>query len=143
MVRVKEGISHRFVIVDAGMNDLVRPAIYDAYHPIRPLAEPAPGAPLAPVDVVGPVCESADSFAKARPLPPLEAGDLLAIECAGAYGSAMSSTYNTRSQAAEVLVRGGEFAVVRPRRTPDELLARERLPEWLSGPPAAVKLQKA
>jgi diaminopimelate decarboxylase len=129
---VKEGVSRRFAILDAGMNDLIRPPLYDAYHAIVPVREPAPGAPLQPIDVVGPVCESADRFAAQRPLPPLAAGDLVAIRSAGAYAAAMASAYNGRPLVAEVLVRGTDFAIVRPRATYDEMVARDRLPPWLA-----------
>jgi diaminopimelate decarboxylase len=143
VVRVKEGISHRFVVVDAGMNDLLRPALYDAYHGIEPVAEPAPEAALTPAEVVGPVCETADTFASERPLPPLAPGELLAVESAGAYGAVMASSYNTRPPAPEVMVRGAEFAVIRPRASLEDLLARDRLPDWLAGEEAAVRLRKA
>ncbi|MGH6953288.1 MAG: diaminopimelate decarboxylase, partial [Alphaproteobacteria bacterium] len=126
---LKAGATRRFVIVDAAMNDLIRPALYDAYHEIRPV-RPREGA-AAPVDVVGPVCESSDTFATARLLPPVEAGDLLAILSTGAYGAAMASNYNGRPLAAEVMVQGGEWAVVRPRQDLAELLSRDRLPPWL------------
>ncbi len=132
VVYVKEGSTRTFVILDAAMNDLMRPALYEAFHAIRPVAEPAPGAPVAPVDVVGPVCETGDTFAKQRPLPPVKAGDLVAFGSAGAYGAAMSSTYNTRPLVPEVLVKDGQFAVVRARPTYEEMLALESLPEWLA-----------
>ncbi len=137
---VKEVRDHRFVIVDAAMNDLLRPALYDARHAIEPVAAPAPGAIETPVDVVGPVCESADVFAKARPLAPVEPGALLAIRTAGAYGAVMSSGYNARPLTPEVLVKGSDFAVVRRRPSFDETMAAERLPDWLieePGPAAA------
>ncbi len=102
-------------IVDAGMNDLIRPALYGAYHPIRPVRAPAPDAPLQAVDIAGPVCESADFFARARPLPPLAPGTLLAIGQAGAYGFAMASQYNGRPRPAEVLVEGSTARLIRPR----------------------------
>ncbi|MDT8343090.1 MAG: diaminopimelate decarboxylase [Thermohalobaculum sp.] len=127
----KAGEGRDFVILDAAMNDLIRPAMYDAWHDIVPLVEPAPGAAVAPVDVVGPVCESGDTFAKARDLPPVGAGDLVAFRSAGAYGAVMSSEYNTRPLVPEVLVNGAAFAVVRPRPTYDEMLARDRLPDWI------------
>ncbi|RAK60360.1 diaminopimelate decarboxylase [Phenylobacterium hankyongense] len=119
----------RFLVLDAAMNDLLRPAMYDAYHDIRPVA-PRPGAPLA-YDVVGPVCETGDTFTRDRLLPPLEAGDLVAFMSAGAYGAAMSSEYNSRPLAPEVLVKGADYAVVRPRPTYDEMLAREQPAPWL------------
>ena len=115
----------RFVIVDAAMNDLIRPALYNAHHEIRPVAEPAPGAPLDVVDVVGPVCESGDFLAKERPMPPVEAGALLALLSGGAYGFAMASNYNARPRAAEVLVHNDRFQVVRRRETYEDLIAGE------------------
>jgi diaminopimelate decarboxylase len=124
----------RFLVLDAAMNDLVRPAMYDAWHDIRPVA-PRPG-PLRDYDVVGPVCESGDTFARARALPPLEAGDLVALMSAGAYGAVMASEYNSRLLAPEALVRGEDFAVVRPRPTYEAMLAREVLAPWL-GPAGA------
>ena len=132
VVYVKEGATRTFVIVDAAMNDLMRPALYDAHHVIQPVAEPPAGAPLLPVDVVGPVCESGDTFARQRPLPPLRSGDLVAFRTAGAYGAAMASTYNSRPLVPEVLVEGGRFAVVRARPSYDDMLALESLPDWLS-----------
>ena len=119
----------RFLVLDAGMNDLVRPAMYDAYHDIRPV-RPRAGEPGA-YDVVGPVCETGDTFARDRLLPPLEAGDLVAFMSAGAYGASMSSEYNARPLAAEVLVKGDQHAVIRRRPTYDEMMAREPLAEWL------------
>ncbi len=130
VIRVKEGTTRTFLIVDAAMNDLMRPALYDAHHAIFPVIEPAADAPRAEVDVVGPVCETGDTFAKQRPLPPVKAGELLAFGTAGAYGAAMSSTYNTRPLVPEVLVRGGEFAVVRARPGFEEMRALESLPGW-------------
>ena len=123
----------RFLVLDAAMNDLLRPAMYDAYHDIRPVKAPAPDAPLLPYDVVGPVCETADTFTRDRQLPELKAGDLVAFMSAGAYGAVMSSEYNSRPLAPEVLVSGDRFAIVRPRPTYDEMLAREPLAPWLIG----------
>ncbi len=131
VIYVKEGQHRRFLIVDAAMNDLIRPALYDAFHDIRPVAEPAKGAATAPMDVVGPVCETGDTFALQRPLPPLAAGDLIAFSSAGAYGAVMSSTYNTRPLVPEVLVNGSDWAVVRPRVDADAMIAAEPLPGWL------------
>ncbi len=128
---VKDGATRRFVIVDAAMNDLIRPALYEAWHEIVPVAAPAANAVLAPADVVGPVCETGDLFAAERQLPPLAAGDLVAFLSAGAYGAIMSSGYNSRLLIPEVMVRGADFAVVRPRPTYDEMLAQERVPLWL------------
>jgi diaminopimelate decarboxylase len=131
---VKQGASRRFVIVDAGMNDLIRPTLYDAYHAILPVNEPAEDASSERVDVVGPVCESGDIFAEQRPLPPISAGDLLAIGSVGAYGSVMSSSYNARPPAAEVMVKDDCFEVIRPRASIEDLIARDRLPTWLAAP---------
>ncbi|HEY8616540.1 diaminopimelate decarboxylase [Phenylobacterium sp.] len=118
-----------FLVLDAAMNDLLRPAMYDAYHDIRPVT-PREGAPET-YDVVGPVCETGDTFTRDRPLPPLAAGDLVAFMSAGAYGAAMSSEYNSRLLVPEVLVRGGDYAVVRPRPSYDDMLERERPAPWL------------
>jgi diaminopimelate decarboxylase len=130
---VKEGATRRFIVQDAAMNDLLRPALYEAFHDIVPVRQPADGAENIPADVVGPVCESGDTFATQRSLPPLVEGDLVAILSAGAYGAVMSSTYNSRLLAPEVLVRGDRFDVIRPRQTYDELLALDRVPGWLGG----------
>ena len=119
----------RFAVLDAAMNDLIRPAMYDAWHDIRPVA-PRPGAP-ALYDVVGPICETGDTFTRERLLPPLAAGDLVAFMTAGAYGASMASEYNSRPLVAEVLVKGAEFAVIRERPSYVEMFARERLPDWL------------
>jgi diaminopimelate decarboxylase len=121
----------RFLVIDAGMNDLIRPAMYDAYHAISPLKEPAKDAGLLTYDVVGPVCETGDTFTRDRDLPPLEAGDLVAFLSAGAYGAAMSSEYNSRPLVPEVLVKGDHYAVIRPRPTYEEMLAREPMAPWL------------
>ena len=126
---MKEGGDRTFVIVDAAMNDLVRPTLYDAYHRIGPVKET--NAPEISCDVVGPICESGDFFARERPLPRPEAGDLLAVYSAGAYGAVQSGTYNSRLLVPEVLVNGAYFAVVRPRTTYDELIGLDRVPDWL------------
>jgi diaminopimelate decarboxylase len=120
----------RFLVLDAAMNDLIRPAMYEAYHEIRPL-RPRPGAPVA-YDVVGPICETGDTFTRERLLPPLEAGDLVAFMTAGAYGAAMSSEYNSRPLVPEVLVKGDQFAVIRPRPTYEDILRGEKTPDWLT-----------
>jgi diaminopimelate decarboxylase len=112
------------------MNDLIRPAMYDAWHDIRPVRPR--GGPLRDYDVVGPICETGDTFARARPLPALEGGDLVAFMSAGAYGAVMASEYNSRPLAPEVLVRGAEWALVRRRPTYEEMLAREPAAPWLS-----------
>ena len=121
----------RFVVLDAAMNDLIRPAMYEAFHDIRPVRAPAADAALEPYDVVGPVCETGDTFARDRALPPLAAGDLVAFMSAGAYGAVMASEYNSRPLVPEVLVHGDQFAVVRPRPTYDQMLAAEPLAPWL------------
>jgi diaminopimelate decarboxylase len=121
----------RFLVVDGAMNDLVRPAMYDAFHDIRPVSAPRPGANLLTYDVVGPVCETGDTFCRERVLPPLANGDLVTFMTAGAYGAAMSSEYNTRPLVPEVLVAGDKYAVVRPRPSYEEMLAREPLAPWL------------
>jgi diaminopimelate decarboxylase len=128
----KEGEGRDFLILDAAMNDLMRPALYDAWHDIVPVAEPAPGTEMREIDVVGPVCETGDTFARARPLPALGEGDLVAFRSAGAYGAAMASEYNSRPLVAEVLVDGDHYAVVRERPSFDAMLARDTIPEWLA-----------
>ena len=127
----KHGAGRDFLVLDAAMNDLVRPAMYDAFHEIVPVLEPEAGAPVAHVDVVGPVCETGDTFARERHLPPLGAGDLVAFRTAGAYGAAMASEYNARPLVPEVLVTGGRFAAVRRRPTYTEMMERDSLPPWL------------
>jgi diaminopimelate decarboxylase len=119
----------RFLVLDAAMNDLLRPAMYDAWHDIRAVAPRAGEA--GPYDVVGPVCETGDTFARDRALPPFEAGDLVAFMSAGAYGASMASEYNSRPLAPEVLVKGDRYAVVRARPTYEEMLAREAAAPWL------------
>jgi diaminopimelate decarboxylase len=119
------------MVLDAAMNDLIRPAMYDAYHAIRPIRTPDPGALEVDYDVVGPICETGDTFARGRSLPALQAGDLVAFMTAGAYGATMSSEYNARPLVPEVLVKGDRFAVTRRRPTYDEMLARDQLAPWL------------
>ncbi len=131
VIYVKSGEGRDFLILDSAMNDLIRPAMYDAHHDIVPLVEAAPGVEQQPYDVVGPVCESGDTFAKGRMLPPLAEGDLVAFRSAGAYGAVMSSEYNTRPLVPEVLVHGRDFAVIRSRPTFDEMINRDTIPEWL------------
>jgi len=133
VIYLKEGSSRRYAIVDAAMNDLIRPMLYEAWHEILPARAPVPGTDPAPVDIVGPICETTDTFARGRPLPPLAAGDLLTIYSAGAYSAVMSSSYNARLPAPEVLVRGDRFAVVRPRLDHEDLIAQDRIPDWLEG----------
>ena len=129
----KESGGRRIVVVDAAMNDLLRPALYDAHHPAVPVREAASGAGLEEVDVVGPVCETGDTFARARPLPALREGELIAFLRAGAYSASMASEYNARPRLAEVMVSGDRVALTRARATYAEMLARERMPEWLEG----------
>jgi diaminopimelate decarboxylase len=131
VIYVKQGEDREFLIIDGAMNDLIRPAMYDAYHDIIPVIESTPGTEQTPYDIVGPVCESGDTFAKGRDLPPLKAGDLVAFRSAGAYGAVMSSEYNTRPMIPEVLVKGDQFAVIRSRPTFDEMINRDTIPEWL------------
>lgn len=131
VIYVKSGEGRDFLIIDGAMNDLIRPAMYDAYHDIIPVIAPAVGVEAQPIDIVGPVCESGDTFAKQRALPPLRAGDLVAFRSAGAYGAVMSSEYNSRPLIPEVLVKGDQFAVIRARPTFDEMINRDTIPEWL------------
>jgi diaminopimelate decarboxylase len=130
VIYVKEGHDRRFVIVDAAMNDLIRPALYESYHALLPVRAPVPGAAMEPADIVGPVCETGDTFALGRPVPPLVTGDLLAFATAGAYGAVMSSTYNARPLVPEVLVKGDAYAVVRKRQSYEALLALDSLADW-------------
>jgi diaminopimelate decarboxylase len=130
LIYLKRGEAKTFVVVDAAMNDLIRPTLYDAHHEIWPVAEPAPRARRLVADVVGPVCESGDFLALGRDLPEPKPGDLLAVMSAGAYGAVQAGTYNTRPLVPEVLVRGGQSAVVRPRLEVDALIALDRLPPW-------------
>ena len=131
VIYVKRGEAKTFVIVDAGMNDLVRPTLYEAHHDIRPVRESTPGAPRIMADVVGPVCELGDYLALDRALVEPDPGDLLAVMTAGAYGAVQAGTYNSRPLVAEVLVRNDEWALVRPRVSAEELIALDRLPPWL------------
>ena len=131
VIYVKEGEGRDFLILDAAMNDLVRPAMYEAHHDIIPVIEPAPASPVQPFDVVGPICETGDTFARARDLPQLAEGDLVAFRSAGAYGAVMASEYNSRPLIPEVLVKGDHFAVIRARPSFDEILNRDSIPVWL------------
>src|SRR6201997_1332070 len=131
---LKRGEAKTFVIVDAAMNDLVRPTLYDAHHDIRTVAETKPGTPRIVADVVGPVCESGDFLALDRGLVEPKPGDLLAVMTAGAYGAVQAGTYNTRALVPEVLVRENEWALVRPRLEVSDLIALDRLPPWLLNP---------
>ena len=131
VIYLKRGEAKTFVVVDAGMNDLVRPTLYEAHHEIRPVREPLPGAKRIVADVVGPVCESGDFLALNREIGEPQAGDRLAVMSAGAYGAVQAGTYNTRPLVPEVLVREGEWALVRPRMQVDDLIALDRMPTWL------------
>jgi diaminopimelate decarboxylase len=131
VIYVKHGDGRDFVILDAAMNDLIRPAMYGAWHDIVPVVEPAPGVEQAPYDIVGPVCETGDTFAKQRQMPPVAAGDLVAFRSAGAYGAVMASEYNTRPLIPEVLVKADQFAVIRARPTFDEIINRDTVPQWV------------
>ena len=131
VIYVKSGEDREFLILDGAMNDLIRPAMYEAHHDIVPLVEPAPGTEQVPYDIVGPVCESGDTFAKQRMMPPLAAGELVAFRSAGAYGAVMSSEYNTRPLIPEVLVKDDQYAVIRQRPTFEEMINRDTIPKWL------------
>jgi diaminopimelate decarboxylase len=131
VIYVKNGEGRDFLILDAAMNDLVRPSMYGAHHDIIPVAEPPVAAPTQEFDVVGPVCETGDTFAKGRDLPLVTEGDLVAFRSAGAYGAVMASEYNTRPLIPEVLVNGDQFAVIRARPSFDEILSRDSIPAWL------------
>jgi len=128
---VKLGVERNFVITDAGMNDLIRPTLYEAHHAILPVSEPDSEAGVKRFEVVGPVCETGDFFAHDRPLPPVKAGDLLVLAGAGAYGAVMASTYNSRRLVPEVMVNARDHAIVRPRPSYDDMIAMDRLPPWL------------
>ena len=132
VIYVKEGADRTFVIVDAAMNDLIRPTLYEAYHNIKPVAEPSPKTPRIVADVVGPVCETGDYLALSRDMPAVKPGDLIAIMTAGAYGAVQANTYNTRLLVPEVLVRGADSAVVRPRPTYEDLIGLDTIPGWLA-----------
>jgi diaminopimelate decarboxylase len=131
VIHVKQGDGKTFVIIDAAMNDLIRPTLYEAYHDILPVAAPAPDAGEIVADVVGPVCETGDYLALSRRLPTLKAGDLIAIMTAGAYGAVQSCTYNTRPLVPEVLVKGDQYAVIRPRVSVEQLIAMDQPAPWL------------
>ncbi|MFQ1699468.1 diaminopimelate decarboxylase [Loktanella agnita] len=131
VIYVKSGEDRDFLILDGAMNDLIRPAMYDAWHDIVPIIEPQPGQEPAKYDIVGPICESGDTFAKGREMPQLRADDLVAFRSAGAYGAVMSSEYNSRPMIPEVLVDKDQFAVIRPRPTYEEMISRDTLPSWL------------
>ncbi|UVK41909.1 diaminopimelate decarboxylase [Mesorhizobium sp. AR07] len=131
VIFVKEGDAKNFLVVDAAMNDLIRPTLYDAFHDIRPVVQPPPDTPRMMVDVVGPVCETGDYIGLDRDLPRLRAGDLIVVSTAGAYGAVQAGTYNTRLLVPEVLVDGDRFHIVRPRLTYDDLIGLDSVPDWL------------
>ena len=141
VIYVKQGRTRRFVVIDAAMNDLIRPTLYDAYHDVVPVRQAGENAPLDPVDIVGPVCETGDTFAQNRAMPPLVTGDLLAFSSAGAYGAVMASSYNSRLLVPEVLVNGGAFSIVRARPSYDDLLALDRFADWQDA--AAIRRRRA
>jgi diaminopimelate decarboxylase len=131
VIYVKRGDGKNFVVIDAAMNDLIRPTLYEAHHDILPVRQAAAGGAMITADVVGPVCETGDYLALDRKLPQLAAGDLIAIMTAGAYGAVQSGTYNTRPLVPEVLVKDDQYAVVRPRIDVDALIAMDRTAPWL------------
>ncbi len=132
VIYVKSGIDRKFLILDAAMNDLIRPALYEAHHTIVPVTEPTTDA-MAPIDIVGPVCETGDTFARQRMMPEVKAGDLVAFRSAGAYAAVMASTYNARDLLPEILVNDSDYALVSERVTIHDILKREHIPVWLSG----------
>ena len=134
LVYAKSGQERTFYILDAAMNDLARPAMYDAHHDFVPVKEPGPKTEFLKADFVGPVCESGDTFAKDRDTSEMVSGDLLAIRSAGAYGAVMASTYNSRPLVPEVLVKGDQYHVIRPRQDIEALIAQDDLPPWLGVP---------
>ena len=131
VILVKPGAAKTFVIVDAAMNDLIRPTLYEAWHDIVPVRAPRPDTATIRCDIVGPICESGDYLAQNRDLALLAAGDLVMVRSAGAYGAVMASTYNSRPLVPEVMVDGTRFAVTRPRPTMDEMISAERFPPWM------------
>ena len=132
VIFVKRGENKNFVVVDAAMNDLIRPTLYDAHHEIRPLREPSRHDARLRADVVGPICESGDYLALDREMPELRAGDRIAILSAGAYGAVQAGTYNSRLLIPEVMVKGDAFAVIRPRPSYAELIGLDKIPPWLA-----------
>ena len=131
VIYVKESGGRRFAIVDAAMNDLIRPTLYDAWHDIDFVVEKTAETPLSRIDIVGPVCETGDVFAVQRAMPEIDAGDLLLFRSAGAYGAVMSSTYNSRPLIPEILVKGDQYAVIRPRLDYDQLIKMDFVPDWI------------
>jgi diaminopimelate decarboxylase len=132
VIRVQKRAERDILVLDAAMNDLMRPALYDSYHDVKPVRETAGDAPRQPYDIVGPICETGDTFARARPMAALGAGDLVAFVTAGAYCAVMGSMYNSRALAPEVLVRGDAFEIVRRRFDIEDQLALEHVPDWLA-----------
>ena len=132
VIYAKDGANRKFLIIDAAMNDLIRPALYDAYHDIEPVKAPGSGFEEHLYDVVGPVCETGDTFTQNRSLPTMKNGDLLVIHSAGAYGAAQASQYNTRPLIPEVLVNGDQYHIIRERPSVDDILKTESIPDWLS-----------
>jgi len=132
MLYKKPAPDRTFLIIDAGMNDLMRPALYAAHHDVLPLKEPQTDAPIETYDIVGPICESTDKFAPGRDLTPIEEGDRVAFLSSGAYGAVLSSQYNARPLVPEVLVDGEKYAIVRKRPTFEEMMQLEALPDWLT-----------
>ena len=133
VIYVKDSGGRKFAVVDSAMNDLIRPTLYEAWHGIDPVAQPADDVEIAPVDIVGPVCETGDVLAVQRDMPPLAPDDLLAVRSAGAYGAVMSSTYNSRLLIPETMVKGAQFAVIRPRYGYDTLIGQDVVPGWIAG----------
>ncbi len=131
VIYLKQGEGRDFLILDAAMNDLIRPAMYGAHHDIIPVIEAQTASDQRPVDIVGPVCESGDTFARQRAMPPLAPGELVAFRSAGAYGAVMSSEYNTRPMIPEILVHEDQYAVIRPRPSFDDMINRDTVPPWL------------
>ncbi|PPR12141.1 MAG: Diaminopimelate decarboxylase [Alphaproteobacteria bacterium MarineAlpha11_Bin1] len=132
VLHMKESGGRRFAIVDAAMNDLIRPTLYDAWHEIEPVVEPENGGPVSPLDIVGPVCETGDVFAVQRQMPETRVGDLFVLRSAGAYGAVMSSTYNSRQLVPEVMVKGDLYTVIRPRSDFDTLIGMDIVPDWIA-----------
>ena len=130
VIYIKEGEDREFLIIDGAMNDLIRPAMYGAHHEIVPIVEPEAGAPYQPYDVVGPICESGDTFARGRDLPKMQSGELIAFRSAGAYGAVMASEYNSRPLVPEVMVNGDQFAIVRARPSLEDIINRDIIPDW-------------
>lgn len=131
VIFAKQGATRRFLVVDAAMNDLIRPTLYDAWHEIVAVRQPETSVSPQSVDIVGPICETGDTFARDRLLPPADSGDLLAIRSTGAYGATMASTYNSRVPAPEVMVRGADYAVIKPRIDYQALIGQDVIPGWL------------